>query len=100
MGCNQILDSYIEQLIETSTPQAPAWNIEKLRAGLLAQRLAHLRLGLLRSHVAQAHGHAQLERVGVADPLGEVARIDLVRGGLDALGRVGARSTSSAASMP
>ena len=33
MGCNQILDSYIEQLIETSTPQAPAWNIEKLRAG-------------------------------------------------------------------
>lgn len=33
MGCNQILDRYIEQLIETSTPQAPAWNIEKLRAG-------------------------------------------------------------------
>ena len=33
MGCNKILDRYIEQLIETSTPQAPAWNIEKLRAG-------------------------------------------------------------------
>ncbi len=33
MGCNQILDRYIEQLIETSTPQAPAWNIEKIRAG-------------------------------------------------------------------
>ncbi len=27
MGCNQILNRYIEQLIETSTPQAPAWNI-------------------------------------------------------------------------
>ena len=33
MGCNQILVRYIEQLIETSTPQAPAWNIETLRAG-------------------------------------------------------------------
>ena len=35
MGCNQILDRYIEQLIETSTPQAPAWNIEKLRVGFI-----------------------------------------------------------------
>ena len=33
MGCNQILDRYISQLIENSTPQAPAWNIEKIRAG-------------------------------------------------------------------
>lgn len=33
MGCNAILDRYINQLIETSTPEAPAWNIEKIRAG-------------------------------------------------------------------
>lgn len=33
MGCNAILDRYVEQLISESTPQAPAWNIEKIRAG-------------------------------------------------------------------
>ena len=33
MGCNKILDTYIAQLVENSTPQAPAWNIEKIRAG-------------------------------------------------------------------
>ena len=33
MGCNKILDRYIAQLVENSTPQAPAWNIEKIRAG-------------------------------------------------------------------
>lgn len=33
MGSNKILDAYIQQLIETSTPEAPAWNIEKIRAG-------------------------------------------------------------------
>lgn len=33
MGGNQILDTYIEQLVRTSTPQEPAWNIEKIRAG-------------------------------------------------------------------
>lgn len=29
----KILDNYIKQLIENSTPQEPAWNIEKIRAG-------------------------------------------------------------------
>lgn len=33
MGSSRILNTYIQQLIETSTPQAPAWNIEKIRAG-------------------------------------------------------------------
>lgn len=33
MGCNPILDTYISQLLERSTPDAPAWNIEKIRAG-------------------------------------------------------------------
>ncbi|MDJ1122269.1 glycoside hydrolase family 88 protein [Olsenella sp. YH-ols2217] len=33
MGCNAILDIYIEQLLDRSTPEAPAWNIEKARAG-------------------------------------------------------------------
>ncbi|KAA8830230.1 glycoside hydrolase family 105 protein [Bifidobacterium tissieri] len=33
MGSSRILNTYIHQLIETSTPQAPAWNIEKIRAG-------------------------------------------------------------------
>ena len=33
MGSNQILDRYIAQLVENSTPEAPAWNIEKIRAG-------------------------------------------------------------------
>ena len=33
MGNARILNTYIHQLIETSTPEAPAWNIEKLRAG-------------------------------------------------------------------
>lgn len=33
MATNEILDRYIQQLIEESTPQAPAWNIEKIRAG-------------------------------------------------------------------
>ena len=33
MGCNAILDRYIDQLLERSTPEAPAWNIEKIRAG-------------------------------------------------------------------
>lgn len=33
MGSNAILDRYIAQLMETSTPEAPAWNIEKIRAG-------------------------------------------------------------------
>ena len=28
-----ILDRYIDQLLEKSTPQAPAWNLEKIRAG-------------------------------------------------------------------
>ena len=28
-----ILNHYIEQLLNDSTPQAPAWNIEKIRAG-------------------------------------------------------------------
>lgn len=31
MGCNSILDTYIGQLLERSTPEAPAWNIEKIR---------------------------------------------------------------------
>ena len=29
----KILDNYITELIENSTPQEPAWNIEKIRAG-------------------------------------------------------------------
>ena len=29
----KILDNYIKQLIENSTPQEPAWNIEQIRAG-------------------------------------------------------------------
>lgn len=29
----ELLDNYIRQLIDRSTPQAPAWNIEKIRAG-------------------------------------------------------------------
>lgn len=29
----EILDNYIKQLIENSTPQEPVWNIEKIRAG-------------------------------------------------------------------
>lgn len=33
MAGNAILDRYIQQLMETSTPEAPAWNIEKIRAG-------------------------------------------------------------------
>ncbi len=33
MGCNAILDRYISQLIKLSTPEAPVWNIEKIRAG-------------------------------------------------------------------
>lgn len=33
MARNPILDTYIEQLVRDSTPQAPAWNIEKIRAG-------------------------------------------------------------------
>ena len=33
MASNAILDRYIQQLMETSTPEAPAWNIEKIRAG-------------------------------------------------------------------
>ena len=28
-----ILDRYIDQLLEKSTPQAPVWNLEKIRAG-------------------------------------------------------------------
>ncbi|KAB8288910.1 glycoside hydrolase family 88/105 protein [Bifidobacterium avesanii] len=33
MGSSRIIDTYVHQLIETSTPEAPAWNIEKIRAG-------------------------------------------------------------------
>lgn len=33
MGCNAILDRYIRQLIVDSTPEAPAWNIEKIKSG-------------------------------------------------------------------
>ena len=33
MDGSRIIDTYIRQLIETSTPEAPAWNIEKIRAG-------------------------------------------------------------------
>ena len=33
MGSSRIINTYIRQLIETSTPEAPAWNIEKIRAG-------------------------------------------------------------------
>lgn len=33
MGDCMILDRYIKQLMETSTPQCPAWNIEKIRSG-------------------------------------------------------------------
>ena len=29
----KILDRYIDQLIEQSTPEAPVWNIEKIREG-------------------------------------------------------------------
>ena len=29
----EILDRYIEQLLKESTPQAPMWNIEKIKAG-------------------------------------------------------------------
>ena len=29
----EILDRYIDQLLEKSTPQAPIWNLEKIRAG-------------------------------------------------------------------
>ena len=29
----EILDRYIDQLLERSTPQAPIWNIEKIREG-------------------------------------------------------------------
>ena len=29
----EILDRYIDQLLKHSTPQAPAWNIEKIRQG-------------------------------------------------------------------
>ena len=29
----KILDRYIDQLLETSTPQAPIWNIEKIKEG-------------------------------------------------------------------
>lgn len=28
-----ILDKYIDQLLEKSTPQAPIWNIEKIKSG-------------------------------------------------------------------
>ena len=33
MGSARIINTYIQQLIENSTPEAPAWNIEKIRAG-------------------------------------------------------------------
>lgn len=33
MGQNRILDNYIDQLLASSTPEEPAWNIEKIRAG-------------------------------------------------------------------
>ena len=29
----EILDRYIDQLLEKSSPQAPIWNIEKIRQG-------------------------------------------------------------------
>ena len=29
----KILDRYIDQLIEQSTPECPVWNIEKIREG-------------------------------------------------------------------
>ena len=29
----KILDRYIDQLIEQSTPESPVWNIEKIREG-------------------------------------------------------------------
>lgn len=29
----EILDRYIDQLLEKSSPQAPIWNIEKIQAG-------------------------------------------------------------------
>ena len=29
----KILDNYIDQLLEKSTPQAPVWNIEKIKSG-------------------------------------------------------------------
>lgn len=33
MGSSRILNTYISQLLASSTPEAPAWNIEKIRAG-------------------------------------------------------------------
>jgi unsaturated rhamnogalacturonyl hydrolase len=33
MGCSPILDKYIDQLMEKSTPEVPAWNLEKIRSG-------------------------------------------------------------------
>ena len=33
MDRNAILDAYIDQLLERSTPEAPVWNIERIRAG-------------------------------------------------------------------
>ncbi|MBQ7266317.1 MAG: glycoside hydrolase family 88 protein [Firmicutes bacterium] len=30
---NKLLDKYIDQLLENSTPQAPIWNIEKIKSG-------------------------------------------------------------------
>ena len=29
----RILDNYIDQLLKKSTPQAPVWNIEKIKNG-------------------------------------------------------------------
>ena len=29
----EILDRYIDQLLEKSSPQAPVWNIEKIKQG-------------------------------------------------------------------
>lgn len=29
----EILDRYIREMMENSTPEAPAWNVEKIRAG-------------------------------------------------------------------
>ena len=44
--------------------------------------------GFVRRRIADTHGHAQLERIGEPHPFRQVARIDLVRGGLDGLGRM------------
>ena len=33
MGSSMILDMYIKQLMQNSTPQCPAWNVEKIRSG-------------------------------------------------------------------